>query len=145
VFPNLSVAENLQVATQRLPQEAAHAPTIELFPELAALQQRRAGLLSGGERQALALAMVFSRRPKLLLLDEPTAGLAPVVAVRLLSTTTRFARESGTAVLLVEHMLAMASASADRVYALRGGAVVEEHEPRGRPLPADLVERVFFG
>ena len=96
VFMRLSVAENLRVGRTDVDR------ALELFPELRPLLRRRAGLLSGGEQQMLSLARALSRRPKILLIDELSLGLAPLVVVRLLDAVQRAAHDEGVGVLLVE-------------------------------------------
>jgi branched-chain amino acid transport system ATP-binding protein len=116
VFMGLSVATNL--ALGRGP--AAHA--LELFPELIPLLARRAGLLSGGEQQILTLARALAARPKVLVVDELSLGLAPIVVRRLLDAV-RQAADEGMAVLLVEQHARQALALADRAYVLRRGQI----------------------
>jgi branched-chain amino acid transport system ATP-binding protein len=108
---------------------------LELFPELEALSRRRAGLLSGGEQQMLTLGRALARRPKLLLADELSLGLAPLIVNRLLDAL-RAAASSGVGVLIVEQQVRHALAVSDRAYVLRRGRVVLE----GRS--SDLLERV---
>ena len=118
VLMSLTVAENLRVA------RADTTRTYELFPELEPLRDRRVGLLSGGEQQMLALARVMSRPISLLLADELSLGLAPLVVDRLMEVVRRTARERDLAVLLVEQHLEKALQVADHVYVLRRGEIV---------------------
>jgi branched-chain amino acid transport system ATP-binding protein len=113
----LSVADNLRLGSGGI------APALALFPELEALLRRRAGLLSGGEQQMLALGRALAARPQVLLADELSLGLAPLVVGRLLRAV-REAADAGLAVLLVEQHATQALEVADRVVVLRRGEVV---------------------
>jgi ABC-type branched-subunit amino acid transport system ATPase component len=116
VFMRLTAAENLRVAGVD-PQAA-----LELFPELEPRMKVRAGLLSGGEQQMLTLARALARRPTLLLADELSLGLAPLIVVRLLSAV-RSAADAGVAVLLVEQHVRKVLDIADRVYIMKRGRI----------------------
>jgi branched-chain amino acid transport system ATP-binding protein len=118
VFPQLTAAENLKVG--RGNDEIA----LSLFPELEPLLERRGGLLSGGEQQILTLARALSREPVLLLADELSLGLAPLVVARLLKAVREAAEERGVGVLLVEQHVKQALRIADRVLVMRGGRIV---------------------
>jgi branched-chain amino acid transport system ATP-binding protein len=128
VFPNLTVAENLLVpvahradaAERRRLEEMAY----QFFPRLADLRSRVGGLLSGGERQMLALSCALVCRPELLLIDELSLGLAPVVVEDLAQRLTQIRRELDITILLVEQSATVALAIADHGYVMENGRVV---------------------
>lgn len=118
VIMNLSAGDNLRLAD--VPFERALA----LFPELEPLLKRRAGLLSGGEQQMLTLARCLGRDPKVILADELSLGLAPLIVKRLLAALKTAAVEQGVGVLLVEQHVRQALAIADHVHVMQRGKVV---------------------
>jgi ABC-type branched-subunit amino acid transport system ATPase component len=122
VFFGLTVAEHFRLGFrgERLDPDIAFS----YFPALAELTDRRAGLLSGGEQQMLALGRALARRPKLLLLDEMSLGLAPIIVERLLPVVSTYAKESGCGVVLVEQHIHIALEVADRGYVLSHGELV---------------------
>jgi branched-chain amino acid transport system ATP-binding protein len=117
VFMGLTTRDNLRVAEVEI--DAA----LTLFPELEKLLGVRAGLLSGGEQQMLTLARALSRQPQVLLADELSMGLAPLVVKRLLDAVVRTAKEQGTAVLLVEQHVRKALEYCDRAYVMHRGHI----------------------
>ena len=127
VFGELTVRENLDVA--RRAAGRAGRWTIEtvcsLFPKLTELRDRRAGFLSGGEQQMLTIARTLMCNPELLLLDEPSEGLAPIVVASLLEQVERL-KDEGLTILLAEQGVEFSLALADRVYVLEKGVVVHE-------------------
>jgi len=139
VFPNLTVAENLTVSSSHRVNAAERrqleALVFQFFPALADLRPRLAGLLSGGERQMLAIGSAIVCKPELLLIDELSLGLAPVVVEDLARRVSSIRRELGITVLLVEQNAGVALAVADSGYVLETGRVVLEGaaaELRGR-------------
>jgi len=146
VFTQLSVFDNLLLAGYGMKRDERAAQVEEalaFFPEIADKRQDRAGTLSGGQQQMLAVAQGLVRRPRLLMLDEPSAGLSPVLVDRVLAAVARL-REAGTAVLLVEQLIEKALAVADRVYALARGSIVLEARTDEPDLPNRL-EHAYFG
>jgi branched-chain amino acid transport system ATP-binding protein len=140
VFTHLAVLDNLLLAGYDLrhgERAARIEEVLELFPEIAAKRYERAASLSGGQQQILAVAQGLVRRPKLLMLDEPSAGLSPVLVDRVL-VVVRQLREAGTAVLLVEQLIEKALALANRVYALARGSIVLEAGADEADLPQRL-------
>jgi urea transport system ATP-binding protein len=124
-FPQLTVAENLQVAREAAPQARAGAldEALDLFPALPALMRRRAGFLSGGQQQQLAIARALVAEPRMLLLDEPTEGIQPSIVVKI-ESAIRALHGSGLAILLVEQYLELAVRLAERFVILDAGEVV---------------------
>jgi len=140
VFTQLTALDNLLLAAYDLPhgKRAARVDEVlELFPEIAAKRHERAVTLSGGQQQILAVAQGLVRRPRLLMLDEPSAGLSPVLVHRVFVAVQRL-RETGTAVLLVEQVIEKALELADRVYALARGSIVLEAKTGEVDLPLRL-------
>jgi branched-chain amino acid transport system ATP-binding protein len=146
VFTQLSVTDNLLLAGYDLARGERAArieEALSFFPEIAEKRGERGGALSGGQQQMLTVAQGLVRRPRLLMLDEPSAGLSPVLVDRVLDVIKQL-RTQGTAVLLVEQLLEKALAVADRVYGLVQGNVVLEAPTTEANLPQRL-ERAYFG
>ena len=121
LFKSLTVVENLQIGVPQ-PREAELEPIFTLFPELVALQQRYAGKLSGGERQMVAIGRALMLKPRLLLMDEPSEGLAPIVVLRL-AQAIRALRDKGVAVLVAEQNVKFAELICQRWYSIEKGAI----------------------
>ncbi|MEV5927788.1 urea ABC transporter ATP-binding subunit UrtE [Streptomyces cellulosae] len=123
-FPHLTTAENLRLVADGRPDgQEAVAEALDLFPVLRELSGRRAGLLSGGQRQQLAIARALVTRPRLLLLDEPTEGIQPSVVAEIEETILALTRRGGLSVLLVEQHVGFAMRAAQRYYVLEAGRV----------------------
>jgi branched-chain amino acid transport system ATP-binding protein len=126
IFPRMSVFENLQMgATLVDPAHFAHdlERVFAMFPRLAERRDQRGGTLSGGEQQMLAIGRALMSRPRLLLLDEPSLGLAPLIVRQIFEAIGRIAREEGVTIFLVEQNAYHALRLADRGYVLVNGRV----------------------
>jgi branched-chain amino acid transport system ATP-binding protein len=130
VFENLSVAENLEAAVSRPDAPRLAAAVWEYFPALAPLRAREAGYLSGGERQMLAIGSALACAPRLLLVDELSQGLAPLVVEELLARLQRIRKDLGMTLLLVEQNAAVALDVADYAYVMENGRIVLDGTPQ---------------
>jgi branched-chain amino acid transport system ATP-binding protein len=140
VFRMLTTDENLRSASQRADVDRAYA----LFPELEKRRYVRAGLLSGGEQQMLVIARALLTRPRVIMIDEMSAGLAPIVVGRLVSAVRKLAHD-GLAVLLVEQFAALALSIGDRAYVLRRGKIVYDGPCPALAQSPDLLHRLYLG
>jgi branched-chain amino acid transport system ATP-binding protein len=143
----MTVQENLELGGFAVPPPEGLRDALErawrLFPILAARRRQLAGTLSGGEQQMLAVAMALLSRPRLLVLDEPSLGLAPLVVDQLYATVARLKRD-GLTILLVEQQVFLALELADRAYVLETGRI--RLEGSGRALLADPhVQETYLG
>lgn len=123
-FPQLTTEENLQlVADTRRDGKNLIAEALDLFPALTALMSRRAGLLSGGQRQQLAIARALITQPRILILDEPTEGIQPSVVSEIEKIILSLTSRGGLSTLLVEQHVGFALAAASRYYVMEAGQV----------------------
>ena len=148
IFPNMSVLENLEMGAvikrarhqRRQSLERAYA----LFPRLAERRRQAAGTLSGGEQQMLAIARCLMGRPRLVMFDEPSLGLAPLIVRDVFAIIRRLNQEEGLTIILVEQNVALSLGLADRGYVLENGRIVMTGA--GKALLADdRVRQAYVG
>ncbi len=148
VFTDLTVEENLEIGGFIIdsPQQRRQRikELFEMFPVLATKRRERSGTLSGGQQQMLAIARGLMTNPKVLLLDEPSLGLAPKVVKEVFAFVKDINQQQGTAVMVVEHNLKSLLEIADRGYILDKGRVVAHGDPH-RLVADGTLERVFTG
>ncbi len=148
VFPPLSVKENLEIGGYLLSRHEIPDridAVLDFFPKLKSMMSRKAGKLSGGERKMLAMGRVLMLSPSVLVLDEPTANLAPLVATQLLEEFVRGFADHGSTVLLVEQRAKAALRISDWTYVLGGGRVVLAGAPQDLEQNPDFVESFLGG
>src|SRR5208282_3818846 len=145
VFPDMTVKENLQLGAwvHGKATAAALGEVFDLFPQLGERINLNAALLSGGEQQMLALGRAMMARPRVLVLDEPTQGLAPV-AVEQVAGAIRTIRSRGVSILLVEQNLALAEAVSEHAYVLETGRCVASG-PAAELLSMDVLAASYLG
>jgi branched-chain amino acid transport system ATP-binding protein len=147
-FVNLTVEENLRLGAYGRPSRNGIADDFEsvytYFPVLAARKRQLAGTLSGGEQQMLAVARALMLRPRLLLLDEPSLGLAPLVVREIFRIVRTINRERGVSVLLVEQNAAIALSLADQAYLMETGRMVQSG-PATQLKQNDAIRRAYLG
>jgi branched-chain amino acid transport system ATP-binding protein len=149
VFPDLTVEENLMLGAwgvSRRPSAVRERwePVVELFPRLAERRHQKAGLLSGGEQQMLAIGRALMSRPRLMLIDELSLGLAPLVIEELLERLVQLNRE-GVSLLLIEQFVHRALGIADRVYVLSRGSLAFEGTPEDATRTGAVEEVYLLG
>ncbi len=147
VFAKLTVRENLEMAGYGMPEDEVRErvkEVLEMFPILKERMNQKAGTMSGGERQMLAMAIALVRRPKLMMFDEPTAALAPKIALEILDIIQRLRDEHGITILLVEQNAKKALEIGDRGVLLVGGRVAFEGGARELLEHPDL-GRMYLG
>ncbi len=148
IFPNMSVLENLEMGAviprARASAKAALGEVLGLFPRLAERRSQLAGTLSGGEQQMVAIGRCLMARPRLIMFDEPSLGLAPVVVEMVMGIIRDLNRRSGLTIMLVEQNVAQSLTLADRGYVLENGRVAMSGT--GAALLADdLVRKAYIG
>jgi branched-chain amino acid transport system ATP-binding protein len=150
IFNSMTVTENLELGSYCLPRKeqkrmasSQFQEIYTLFPILKERAHQRAGTLSGGEQQMLSIARALMARPRMLLLDEPSLGLAPLVAEEIFRVTRKL-RDNGTTILLVEQNALAALEVCDRGYVLEAGRIILEGSPE-ELLEDDEVQRAFLG
>jgi branched-chain amino acid transport system ATP-binding protein len=130
VFPDLTVLENLALGAYTQSDRAATLgrmdEILELFPILAERRTQQVGTMSGGQQQMVAVGTALMQRPRLMMMDEPSIGLAPVLVQRVLETAVQINRRFGTAIVLVEQNIKTALGMARRAYVMKSGRIVLE-------------------
>ena len=148
IFPELTVAENLDMGaflrkdTDRIRQDLEHI--YSLFPILAERRHQPGGNLSGGEQQMLALSRALMARPQLLLLDEPSMGLAPLVTQQIFDIIRKINKEENTTIFLVEQNANLALKTADRGYVLENGRIIM-HDRAETLLGNEDIRKAYLG
>jgi branched-chain amino acid transport system ATP-binding protein len=146
-FSGLSVEENLNLSSYRRGHGVSTRLDwiLEIFPFLRDKLDRRAGLLSGGERQALAIGMVLMRKSDILLIDEPTAGLAPKAARMILEAIHRARESEKFSYIIVEHNLKIVQPWVSRALILNQGRIIGEEKEVLHLLNRETLEKYYFG
>ena len=148
VFPRLTVEENFKLSCFYCENgyfKKRMDWIFSIFPFLRDVLDKRAGLLSGGQRQALSVGMALMRKMEILIVDEPTAGLSPKAAVDILNGIKKAHEDEGFSVLMVEHNLKYLSGWFDRAVVMRQGKILFEESNVSKLLKRENLERAFFG
>jgi branched-chain amino acid transport system ATP-binding protein len=145
LFFDLTAAENLRLGRPRRGGGVPMDQVMAWFPQLERVLDRRAGLLSGGEQQMLALARAVLSAPRLLLVDELSLGLAPIIVEQLLPVLRSIATQTGTGIVVVEQHVALLLEIADRAYLLRQGRVTFDGTAAELSARPELVEAGYLG
>jgi branched-chain amino acid transport system ATP-binding protein len=147
VFPFMSVAENLQMGAYSRSDKAEinrnFARVYELFPRLYERRKQQAGTLSGGEQQMLAIGRALMAEPKMILLDEPSLGLAPILVETIFKLICEINKQ-GTTILLIEQNARMALMVANRGYVMETGHIVQ-HDQTQKLLESDIIRKAYLG
>jgi branched-chain amino acid transport system ATP-binding protein len=142
IFTDLSVAENLRFVARPAPGGFTEADLLALFPNLASMLDRPAAAMSGGEQQMLAVARTLAANPRVVLLDEPSEGIAPIIVAGMRKAVLAM-RERGVAVLVSEQNLGFVAAIADRAVLIEQGRLVGEASRQDLLRPNAAVQRVL--
>ena len=142
IFTDLTVAENLRLVARAVPGGFVEADLLALFPNLAAMLERQAGAMSGGEQQMLAVARTLAANPRVVLLDEPSEGIAPIIVAGMKSAVLAM-RERGVAVLVSEQNIGFVAAIADRAVLIEQGRLAGEATRQDLMQPSAAVQRVL--
>jgi branched-chain amino acid transport system ATP-binding protein len=147
VFPFMSVAENLQMGAYSRSDKAEinrnFARVYELFPRLYERRKQQAGTLSGGEQQMLAIGRALMAQPKMILLDEPSLGLAPILVETIFKLICEINKQ-GTTILLIEQNARMALMVANRGYVMETGNIIQ-HDQAQKLLESDIIRKAYLG
>jgi branched-chain amino acid transport system ATP-binding protein len=144
IFAPMTVSAHLMLAARRKLPASIEEQIREAFPQLRSLWERRAGSLSGGEAQMLSLAMALAAQPQVLMIDELSFGLAPLIVEHLLQLIRALATDTGLAILLVEQLVDLALTVADRAVILRREVVLQGTAAEVAEDP-DALRRAYFG
>jgi branched-chain amino acid transport system ATP-binding protein len=150
IWPSLTVEENLVIGAWRLPlavrkREASQlvGHVVDLFPRLRERLRARAGVLSGGEQQMLAIGRALMAKPKLMLIDEPSIGLAPIMVEAVMTALQRLRQNQELAIVLVEQRIQEALELCNRIYILSRGRMLDRGRPR-EALTREAIEAAYF-